>query len=276
MAEAGLRAARTGAIRWQAAATKSALREPIAVIAKAGFNVVHLDYALSPAYRYPVPMEQRNQAIAFLHAQADRLGLDMTRVFIMGRSAGAQIPAGRLGCARRIDPHGAACRSCGRRRANRSLMSPASRWCHLDERDQPRDWWLGAPMGSKPVDAVYTGREGPIHMTWPDPGIGLMMTCSPNSPLASVFTPTGRDWFCVEPVSRNTNALNMDQTDGAMAVLQSGEGFAIKLFLRAELTCQTNCPPLVTRIIRLAGGYALVVAANGTASRRVLGAPALL
>lgn len=68
-------------------------RDPIAVMAKRGFNVVNMDYALSPAYRYPVPIRQLNQAIAYLQANATRLGLDMTRVFIMGGSAGAQMSA---------------------------------------------------------------------------------------------------------------------------------------------------------------------------------------
>jgi acetyl esterase len=67
--------------------------DPLAIMTKRGFNVVNMDYALSPAYRYPVPMRQLNQAIAYLQANSARLGLDMTRLFIMGGSAGAQMSA---------------------------------------------------------------------------------------------------------------------------------------------------------------------------------------
>jgi acetyl esterase len=67
--------------------------DPIAVMAQRGFNVVNMDYALAPAYRYPVPVRQLNQAIAYLRANSARFGLDMTRVFIMGGSAGAQMSA---------------------------------------------------------------------------------------------------------------------------------------------------------------------------------------
>lgn len=72
---------------------QGALDEPIEIMAKRGFNVVNLDYALSPAYRYPVPVRQLNEAIGYLRANSDRLGLDMTRLFVMGGSAGAQISA---------------------------------------------------------------------------------------------------------------------------------------------------------------------------------------
>ena len=69
------------------------LREPIELIARQGFNVVNLDYALAPAYRYPVPLLQLNEAIAYLRRHSDEYGLDMTRVIIMGGSAGAQLSA---------------------------------------------------------------------------------------------------------------------------------------------------------------------------------------
>jgi acetyl esterase len=70
-----------------------ALTEPIELIARQGFNVVNLDYALAPAYRYPIPLIQLNQAIDFLQVHSAEYGLDMTRVIIMGGSAGAQLSA---------------------------------------------------------------------------------------------------------------------------------------------------------------------------------------
>jgi acetyl esterase/lipase len=65
----------------------------IVAMAAAGFNVANMDYALAPEYRYPTPLIQLNQAIAHLRAHADIYGLDMSRVFIMGGSAGAQLTA---------------------------------------------------------------------------------------------------------------------------------------------------------------------------------------
>lgn len=63
------------------------------LIALGGFNFVNLDYALAPAYRYPVPLIQLNDAIRFLRDHSDEYGLDMTRVVLMGGSAGAQLSA---------------------------------------------------------------------------------------------------------------------------------------------------------------------------------------
>lgn len=65
----------------------------IDALVKAGFNVVSIDYALAPAYRYPVPLRQLDEAISTLSNDADRLGLDMKNVVIMGGSAGAQMTA---------------------------------------------------------------------------------------------------------------------------------------------------------------------------------------
>jgi len=73
--------------------SSGALSEPIGFMAKQGFNVVNLDYALAPAYRYPVPLHQLNEAIGFLRDHSNEYGVDMTRVIIMGGSAGAQLTA---------------------------------------------------------------------------------------------------------------------------------------------------------------------------------------
>jgi acetyl esterase len=68
-------------------------RRPTLLLVKAGFNVVNLDYALAPAYRYPVALRQLNQALGFLRNHAEEYGLDMGNVLIMGTSAGAQMSA---------------------------------------------------------------------------------------------------------------------------------------------------------------------------------------
>jgi acetyl esterase/lipase len=67
--------------------------EPLSELAKAGLHVVNVNYALSPQYRYPVPMIQLNEAIGYLIAHAGDFGLDMSNVVIMGASAGAQMSA---------------------------------------------------------------------------------------------------------------------------------------------------------------------------------------
>jgi acetyl esterase/lipase len=65
----------------------------IEALVKAGFNVVSIDYAFAPAYRYPVPIRQLDEALAYLTVNAERFDLDMANVVIMGGSAGAQMTA---------------------------------------------------------------------------------------------------------------------------------------------------------------------------------------
>ena len=58
-----------------------------------GFNIVNVDYALVPDYRFPVPLLQMSEAIAFIGAHKDAYHIDMDRVVIMGSSAGAIMAA---------------------------------------------------------------------------------------------------------------------------------------------------------------------------------------
>lgn len=61
-------------------------------------------------------------------------------------------------------------------------------------------------FGEHTIDTVFTGRRGPLAIDWPnhrvtiDPSNGLDFT--------AIYCPSGADFFCVEPVSHITNALN--------------------------------------------------------------------
>lgn len=67
-------------------------------ICAAGYNVVNVDYGLVPDCRFPVPVIQANQALAWCSAHAEEYGLDMGDATIMGSSAGAIITS-QLGAA---------------------------------------------------------------------------------------------------------------------------------------------------------------------------------
>ncbi|MGV8873090.1 MAG: alpha/beta hydrolase fold domain-containing protein [Rhodococcus sp. (in: high G+C Gram-positive bacteria)] len=57
----------------------------------AGYNVVSVNYAFAPSHRFPTQTIQLGQAMSFLEANADRYGLDMSRVVLAGTSAGGHI-----------------------------------------------------------------------------------------------------------------------------------------------------------------------------------------
>ena len=84
---------------------------------------------------------------------------------------------------------------------------------HLDERDPAVDWWDGAPVHTRAVDTVYTGRTGALEIEWPDRGIALTVSPSENLPFTVVYTPAGEDFFCVEPVSHATDPFHRNAID---------------------------------------------------------------
>ncbi len=64
----------------------------------AGYNVVSINYALAPEYRYPTPVLQLCEATAFLLEHGADYGLDLTAVVYSGGSAGGNI-VGQFLCA---------------------------------------------------------------------------------------------------------------------------------------------------------------------------------
>ena len=56
-----------------------------------GYNVAAISYRLAPKWQWPAQGEDVLTAIAWLKAHADALGIDPTRLVLMGRSAGGQI-----------------------------------------------------------------------------------------------------------------------------------------------------------------------------------------
>jgi acetyl esterase len=61
------------------------------VLAHEGYVVASPEYSLAPEHRYPKPLVQVMQALDYLQANADRLGIDPKRIVLAGDSAGAQI-----------------------------------------------------------------------------------------------------------------------------------------------------------------------------------------
>lgn len=60
-------------------------------LANAGYVVANIDYALAPEQLYPGPIVQANAALEYLQSHVAQYGGDMSRIFVGGDSAGAQI-----------------------------------------------------------------------------------------------------------------------------------------------------------------------------------------
>lgn len=101
----------------------------------------------------------------------------------------------------------------------------------LDARAEAIDWWGGQPVGTRPVDTVYTGREGLLEIGWPDRAMTL--TIAPSSALSctTLYVPGDADWFCVEPVSHATDAVNPHPGGEPMAALVPGAKMTARMRL---------------------------------------------
>ncbi len=77
------------------------------------------------------------------------------------------------------------------------------------------------------LDNCFGGWDGVARLTWPEDGLGLTITASEAFRHLVVYTPAGRDFFCVEPVSHANGAISRveDAGDHGARVLAAGDSF---------------------------------------------------
>lgn len=105
----------------------------------------------------------------------------------------------------------------------------------LTQGDHAIDWWRGEPVGNRVVDTVYSGRQGDLTIVWPDSDLRLCISPSSNLLCTVVYTPAGADFFCVEPVSHATDAINRPGIADPMLILAPGEALTATVRYRADL-----------------------------------------
>jgi acetyl esterase/lipase len=121
--------------------TRSWQPDMFSQLAEAGFVVAASDYRFSGEARFPAAVEDTTDAVTWLRANADRFGIDPTRVVLFGQSAG-----GYLAAAVGLDPslppvQGIVC------------WYPLTDFSVLADDDSAADFpsaWLGAPLSTVP------------------------------------------------------------------------------------------------------------------------------
>lgn len=101
------------------------------------------------------------------------------------------------------------------------------------------DFAQGRPVAELALDNVFAGWSGEAEVTWPERGARLRLAA--EQPLLSflvVYTPPGRDFFCVEPASHVADAVNLARegvAETGLRVLAPRARRAAHVSLRPEL-----------------------------------------
>ena len=89
---------------------------------------------------------------------------------------------------------------------------------------EPWDHHEGQPVGHVALDNCFAGWRGRADIAWARPGPLLSIEATALFRHLIVFTPPKADFFCVEPVSHMTDALNrLDVADHGMHILEPGQ-----------------------------------------------------
>lgn len=104
----------------------------------------------------------------------------------------------------------------------------------------PPEWdhASGLHVGSAALDHCFTGWDGAARITWASGGPALAIEASGLFRHLIVYTPSEQDFFCVEPVSHMTNAINRAESSAetGLRILAPGET------LQGEIALQLATP----------------------------------
>lgn len=93
----------------------------------------------------------------------------------------------------------------------------------------------GIPIAAVPLDNVFTGWRREAVITWPEWNARLAIVAKAPIDFLVVYSPPGKDFFCVEPVSHCTDAFHLaalGRTDTGMRVLDPGAQLRTSVRLR--------------------------------------------
>jgi aldose 1-epimerase len=100
-----------------------------------------------------------------------------------------------------------------------------------------RDPSAGVPADRVALDNGFVGWSRRAVIDWPERGARLVMTATSPLDVLVVYTPSGRPYFCAEPVSHVTDAVNLaasGRIDTGLRVLEPGETLRAAVTLAPE------------------------------------------
>ena len=89
------------------------------------------------------------------------------------------------------------------------------------------------PVSDLDLDNAFTATPANAEIAWPSHGLRMTIESSPELNHLVVYTPPGRDFFCVEPVSHAPNAVNSAYGSDitGLRTLASGETLSASIVL---------------------------------------------
>jgi acetyl esterase/lipase len=178
------------------------------MITSHGYTTVSLNYTVAPEASYPVAITQLNEALAYLVAHADELGIDPERIVIAGDSAGANLTsqlavittnpeyASLVGVNPALSPEQlkGVILNCGIYDVSGIPNAPGiggwgfriALWSYLGEKD-----WSNTPGGQEMSTLDYVTADFPT--TWISGGNGDPLTDAQSKPLADKLGALGVD-----------------------------------------------------------------------------------
>lgn len=100
----------------------------------------------------------------------------------------------------------------------------------------------GLQPAAAALDNCFTGFDGRVTIDWPERGASLTLECDPALAFLVVYTPAEADYFCAEPVSHCTDAVNLaaaGRGDTGLRVLEPGERLAARVRFLPHLAVET-------------------------------------
>jgi aldose 1-epimerase len=95
----------------------------------------------------------------------------------------------------------------------------------------------GALVDAVALDNCFVGWQRRAVIEWPEANTRLVVTADPPLDFLVVYTPRGRPYFCAEPVSHVTDAVNLaaaGRSDTGARALESGETLRAVVTLSVE------------------------------------------
>lgn len=99
----------------------------------------------------------------------------------------------------------------------------------------------GVAIDTVDLDNAFVDWQRQATIAWPDRGASLTMTASAPLSFLVVYSPSGADFFCAEPVSHCTDAFNLaaaGRDDTGMLVLESGTEVSATVRFACSITQQ--------------------------------------